>query len=420
MDYSERSLFRKVALFSSSPFDKKRGKKMAVISLSSIPLIMTLGNSMLIPVLPVMKKELGVSSFQISLIITVYSLVAIILIPIAGFLSDHFGRKKVIIPSLIIAAAGGLICGWAAWKAKNPYGLILAGRALKGIGAAGAAPIVMPLVGDMFKNEKDVSSTLGAIETSNTLGKVLSPVLGAFLAGFLWFMPFLIFPVLCVFSIILMAVFIKRGKTEYEPVPFKVFRQRIKKIFKYNGRWLLSIFLNGVIIMFILFGVLFYLSEILEKDYAITNLKKGLFLAIPLGAICISSFVTGKVIKENKVLMKFITLAGMILLTGSIILLTFSEKLWFMISMFIIGGIGIGAGLPCLDSLITDGIRKEQRGTVTSFYNAMRFVGVAAGPPAAAIMMKSLPEGIFYILGGISLLAVFITMFGIRPEKEKA
>lgn len=172
--------------------------------------------------------------------------------------------------------------------------------------------------------------------------------------------------------------------------------------------------------MFILFGVLFYLSEILEKDYAITNLKKGLFLAIPLGAICISSFVTGKVIKENKVLMKFITLAGMILLTGSIILLTFSEKLWFMISMFIIGGIGIGAGLPCLDSLITDGIRKEQRGTVTSFYNAMRFVGVAAGPPAAAIMMKSLPEGIFYILGGISLLAVFITMFGIRPEKEKA
>lgn len=127
---------------------------MAVISLSSIPLIMTLGNSMLIPVLPVMKKELGVSSFQISLIITVYSLVAIILIPIAGFLSDHFGRKKVIIPSLIIAAAGGLICGWAAWKAKNPYGLILAGRALKGIGAAGAAPIVMPLVGDMFKNEK--------------------------------------------------------------------------------------------------------------------------------------------------------------------------------------------------------------------------------------------------------------------------
>ncbi|MDA6365806.1 MFS transporter, partial [Escherichia coli] len=92
---------------------------------------------------------------------TVYSIVAIILIPIAGFLSDHIGRKKVIIPSLLIAGIGGLISGWAAWKMADAYWIILAGRALQGVGAAGAAPIVMPLVGDMFKNDDDVSSSLG-------------------------------------------------------------------------------------------------------------------------------------------------------------------------------------------------------------------------------------------------------------------
>lgn len=59
-----------------------------------------------------------------------------------------------------------------------------------GVGAAGAMPIVLPLVGDMFKSEDDVSSCLGLIETSNTFGKVLSPILGAFLAGFIWFLPF--------------------------------------------------------------------------------------------------------------------------------------------------------------------------------------------------------------------------------------
>src|SRR5579884_47228 len=127
-------------------------QKWAILSISSIPLVMTLGNSMLIPVLPSIEKELSISSFQSSLIITVYSIVAIILIPIAGYLSDHIGRKKVIIPSLIITAIGGFISGWASWKLDS-FWLLLIGRALQGVGAAGAFPIVLPLVGDMFKNE---------------------------------------------------------------------------------------------------------------------------------------------------------------------------------------------------------------------------------------------------------------------------
>ncbi|MGV2516693.1 UNVERIFIED_CONTAM: MFS transporter, partial [Bacillus subtilis] len=54
-----------------------------IIALSSVPLVMTLRNSMLIPVLPMMEKKLSVTSFQGSLIITLYSLVALICIPIA-------------------------------------------------------------------------------------------------------------------------------------------------------------------------------------------------------------------------------------------------------------------------------------------------------------------------------------------------
>lgn len=71
-----------------------KGSKGALIALASIPLIMTLGNSMLLPILPQISKELGVSAFQVSMIITVYGLIAILMIPIAGYLSDRFGRKK--------------------------------------------------------------------------------------------------------------------------------------------------------------------------------------------------------------------------------------------------------------------------------------------------------------------------------------
>ena len=56
--------------------------------------------------------------------------------------------------------------------------MILIGRAIQGIGAAGAMPVVIPCVGDLYKDEKQVSTGLGIIETSNTFGKVLSPILG--------------------------------------------------------------------------------------------------------------------------------------------------------------------------------------------------------------------------------------------------
>ncbi|MBU8877992.1 MFS transporter [Bacillus sp. FJAT-29790] len=400
--------------------DNVKNQKWAILSLASIPLVMTLGNSMLIPVLPAMEKKLNISAFQASMILTVYSIVAILLIPVAGCLSDYVGRKKVIIPSLFIAGIGGLISGWAAWKMDDPYWLILAGRALQGVGAAGAAPIVMPLIGDMFKSDEEVSSSLGMIETSNTFGKVLSPILGAFLAGFIWYLPFFSFPVFCTISILLVLFLVKTPKAKEEPLPFKEFIQNIKNTFKNNGRWLFAIFIIGVILMFVLFGVLFYLSEILEKTYDIKNIKKGFLLAVPLGALCISSYVTGKVIKEKKNLMKWIIFGGSVLLAISVAVLSFSNGMWFMIMLFVFSGIGIGIALPCLDALITVGIEKKERGTITSIYSSMRFIGVAAGPPVIAVLMKNAEKSLFYILSGLAILAVIATFMAIKPDEGEA
>ncbi|XJZ25822.1 MFS transporter [Bacillota bacterium Lsc_1132] len=394
-------------------------QKWAILSLSSIPLVMTLGNSMLIPVLPSMEKKLSISSFQTSMVITVYSIVAILLIPLAGYLSDHIGRKKVIIPSLIIAGIGGLVSGFAAWKINDAYWLILIGRSLQGVGAAGAFPIVLPLVGDMFQSEDDVSSTLGLIETSNTFGKVLSPILGAFLAGFIWFLPFLSFPVFCAISTILMIFFVKCPKTVEKPLPFKQFLTDLKEIFKKKGHWLYAIFFIGGILMFVLFGVLFYLSEIFESEYGIKDLKKGFFLALPLGALCLASFITGKVIKKNKILMKWMILSGIVLVAAAIASLYFSIKLWFIISMFLVAGVGIGIGLPCLDSLITEGIEKEERGTVTSIYSSMRFIGVAAGPPVIALLMKFPHHWIFVVLSSVSVVAGIVTLLAVHPRMQQ-
>ena len=394
--------------------------KGSLIALASIPLIMTLGNSMLIPILPQISKELQISSFQASMLITVYGIVAILLIPIAGYLSDRLGRKVIIIPSLIITGIGGAICGAAIWFGSGSivYWIILAGRFVQGIGAAGAFPIVIPFVGDLFKDEKEISKGLGLIETSNTFGKVLSPILGAAMGMWLWYLPFLSIPVLCAISLLLVIFLVKSPKRKAESKPFKETLAAVKKVLKQEGRWLYAIFATGGICMFLLFGVLSYLSEQLEVKHHLHGVLKGLVLAIPLAALCLSSFITGKKIGKNKTIMKWCSVIGMVLSTTSLFGIGLLSNIYFVIACLVISGSGIGVVLPCTDSLITEGVDKEVRGTVTSLYNSMRFIGVSLGPPAVSLLVNTSHRVMFFVIAGISLVAVILILFAVKPKKK--
>ncbi|MGM8366297.1 MFS transporter [Virgibacillus sp. W0181] len=389
-------------------------KRWAIISLASVPLIMTLGNSMLIPILPIMEKELDISKLQTSFIITVYSLVAIIFIPLAGYLSDRFGRKKVMIPALIIAGLGGLVAGFASWKMESPYTVILLGRILQGIGASGAMPIVLPLVGDMFRNNEEASATLGIIETSNTVGKVLSPILGSLLAAIIWFIPFFSIPVFSVISAAMVLFLIKNKKDdkETEPINLKKYWKLIKDVFDEHRKWLIAVFIIGAILMFILFGFLFYLSSILEDEFHYKGMVKGLLLAIPLLALSVASFVAGRKIKDDLVMMKWVTFVGIVIAGGSVALIPFMSHPIYLLSVFFLCGVGIGIALPSLDALITKSLKQTVRGAITSIYSAMRFIGVAAGPPVIAILMK------YNISWMVSLLTVFALGAGVLAFKN--
>jgi Arabinose efflux permease len=396
-----------------------KNKKLALRSLASIPLISTLANSMLIPVLPSISRELKISSLQVSMLITVYAVAAILLIPVAGYLSDRYGRKTIIIPSLIITAIGGAISGLSAiFLEQSAYWLILLGRLLQGIGAAGAAPIVLPLVGDLFEREQEVSEGLGIIETSNTFGKVLSPIVGATLGMLAWYAPFLAIPLFCAISIVLVAFLVEAPKEPKPQVNLKAFVQSIRTVFREKGRWLYAAFLIGGICMFVVFALLFYLSSTLEDKYRLDGVWKGAVLAIPLATLCMASYVTGKKIGKDKIRMKWVSFAGSVLLTASVLVIGWWENIVYMIAAMVFSGIGIGLLLPCLDAMITEGIEKEKRGTITSFYSSMRFIGVSLGPPAVSLLAQSGHSVLFATIGGICAVTSLLSLFFIRPRES--
>ncbi|WP_051045235.1 MFS transporter [Halalkalibacterium ligniniphilum] len=384
---------------------------------------MTLGNSMLIPILPKLESELGISAFQASLTITIFSITAAIAIPIFGYLSDRFSRKAIIIPALALYGAGGLLAGIAAAWFNSPFMWIMVGRALQGIGAAGTAPIAMALTGDLFKGGEQ-SKVLGVVEASNGFGKVLSPIVGSLLALLVWYGPFWGFPIFVLISLLLTVFFIKEKKNKKEAPPLGTYVKGLFSVFKHEGRWLLTAYLAGATCLFTLFGILFYLSDVLETKHHIDGVKKGAILAIPLLFMMTTSFITGSKIGKNLKRMKKLMILGFLLMTASFATLIFFTSLVPFITILIISSIGTGFVLPCLNSLITGSVGKERRGFVTSLYGSVRFLGVAAGPPIFETLMNWSRTGMFlstacltFLLGFLSFL--FIHVNDQHGSKEK-
>ncbi len=391
---------------------------MTIVAIGSIPLILVLGNSMLIPVLPQMQKELGINQFQVSLVITVFSVAAAVSIPVLGYLSDRFSRKAIIVPALILYGIGGLLAGLATTWFANPYMWIMVGRVMQGIGAAGTAPIAMALTGDLYKGGQQ-SKVLGLVEASNGFGKVISPIIGSLLALLFWYAAFYAFPIFCLFSILLTIFFVKEKKQKKEPPSVGKYIKGLFTIFKNEGRWLFTAYLAGATCLFTLFGILFYLSDVLELQYKIDGVLKGAILAIPLLFMTTTSYITGSKIGKNMPLMKKLILIGTGLMTISFATLVFFESLVPFISILVISSIGTGLVLPCLNSLITGSVNAAKRGFVTSLYGSVRFLGVAIGPPIFGWLMNWSRTGMFLATASLTLVVGLLCLALIHVKKKK-
>jgi ACDE family multidrug resistance protein len=363
--------------------EENRSWWVVLLSISFIPLLMVLGNSMLIPVLPEIRSALNISQLQVSLLITLFSVPAGIVIPISGILSDRFGRKKVMIPSLLLYGAGGVLAGIS--STAGSYLLMLTGRILQGIGAAGTAPIAMALVSDLYREERR-SKALGILEASNGMGKVLSPIFGSLLALIVWYAVYFAFPVLVIPAVIALWIFVKEPQRTEAIPPIAQYKNHLVKIWKRQGKWMIVAFLAGAVTLFILFGVLFYLSDILEAIYRIDGILKGLILAIPLLAMSSTSYWTGGHIRQKTRRMRLFIAGGLFSISLAMAVIPFFSNTYVLLGLLVLIGIGSGLVLPSLNTLITSAVGSDERGIVTSLYGSVRFLGVAIGPPVFGLL----------------------------------
>src|SRR5690349_6053858 len=149
---------------------KPRSSTLVVLFLSLGGLAFAVLQSLVAPALPVIGKDLGASTEDISWVLTAYLLAASVLTPILGKLGDMVGKRRMMLIVLVILGAGTLLAALA----PNLAVLIVA-RTLQG--AAGAIlPLSIGIVRDELPRER-VGVTVGLLSAIFGIGAGLGIVL---------------------------------------------------------------------------------------------------------------------------------------------------------------------------------------------------------------------------------------------------
>ncbi len=153
-----------------TPFERR-----ASIGLASIYGLRMLGLFIILPIFALYAEKLpgGESHFLIGVALGAYGLTQAILQIPAGWMSDRYGRKPIIVIGLLLFAAGSFIAA-----AADDIYWIIAGRVIQGAGAINAA--VMALTADLTREEhrtKAMAMIGMTIGVTFSLSMVLSPLL---------------------------------------------------------------------------------------------------------------------------------------------------------------------------------------------------------------------------------------------------
>ena len=437
-------------------------RKYLVFFIAGVSILMYAIDATVISVaFPNFTKELHASVLLSAWTISIYFIAVTMTMPLAGNLSDSFGRKKVFLFSLLVFTGSSLACGFA----SSIYALI-AFRFFQGIGGACFLPTASGIASDFFPESRETA--IGLLSSIFGVGFVVGPNLGGWIVSqYSWRYVFYINVPIGAALICLTMMLLKKSK--------KVTRPRVDFIgigLMSSSLLLLLLGLNlvgerpsavsmilaGILVLISFFlGICFLKQEkrahapiidtkLLEsRAFVAANVSNlivgmtsmGLFSFIPLYSISVHKFSTlmsGMILTPRSLAMTvtsaatsfllrrlgyrwpmvigFITMGlGIILLTPGLLLTSAGGALGGVIGTFSIimflNGISAGMVFPSANNACIE-LMPEKVGTIVGLRNMFRNIGGALAISLITFVLHLSPDAF------TGFMIVFIS-FGIMP-----
>lgn len=346
----------------------------------SLTLVAVMGVSTITPVLPDIREDLGLTNQQVGYLIVFFSLPGIILTPLLGIFADRYGRKKVLVPSLLLFALAGFTCFFL-----RTYEWILFFRVLQGAGAASLGSLNTTLIGDIYaKGER--AKVMGYVASVLSIGTATYPAIGGAMALLGWYYPFLL-PLLAL--PVAWAILYKLNNPE--PEKHEGFRSYMHEALQsIKSARVIALFVSSFVVFVILFGgYLTYLPLLMSDRFDASSLEIGLILTTMSLVTAITSAFLGKIntfINEKNAL-----LIGFTAYVISFSIIPFMPSAGWLILPVTIFGAGHGINFPSIQSQLTKLAPLRYRGMFMSFNGMVLRLGQTTGP---------IIIGWFYLFGG--------------------
>lgn len=346
-------------------------ERKGTFSIAGIYMMRMMGLFMIMPVFALYAENLdGVTPMLIGVALGIYGLtMAALQIPF-GWLSDRFGRKKIITIGLILFAIGSVVAAMA----DSIWGVIF-GRALQGSGAIAAA--MMALLADLTHEDNRLKAmgTVGvSIGFSFTLAMVLGPLLNRYIGvdGIFW-----VTAGMALVSMFILHVLVPKPEHSHRHRDVEANPASFRQVLS-NGQLLRLD--AGILIQHAIMTAMFIALPHMLRDHLHLPTESHPWLYLPVMLLSFVVMVPLIIIAEKKKKMKGVFLLAVGLMIGSEVMLgVLHDSLWTVglgLLIFFIAFNVLEASLP---SLISRMAPVDARGTAMGVYSTSQFFGAFVG-----------------------------------------
>lgn len=380
--------------------------KKAILLLMSVQFFVYLGFGIIIPILPEVILQQGLSEVHVGGLLTVYALASFFTAPLWGALSDRTGRKKLILIGLIGFSLSFFL--FALFIENLP--LLYASRVVGGIFSGALYTAVTGFVADMT-DEENRNKYMGLLGMSIGLGFIFGPAIGGVLGNVSLQLPFLASGTLTLLLMVYAGIILKEPERRGQANKRAILPKGGATLWQYRIRYL---FLFSFMVTFLLAGLestfqLFQISKI-----EITPLQLGyLFMASGFVDAAIQGGVVRRV--KNGTETKWIIGAQIVTALGLFLIPFTSSLFWagFALSVFTAGNALARTVLVSLTTKESGGKYGTAAGMTYSMDNMGRIIG-----PLLFTWIFTQEAGNMYFISAILAVLSIALIFAFRKSAK--
>src|SRR5436190_3664012 len=416
---------------------------LAILTLAGIAY--ALQQTMVIPALPTLQRDLDTTTTWVTWVLTVFLLVASVATPILGKLGDQYGKERVLLISLLLFLAGsvGAALAWNIW-------VLIAWRALQGAGAA-VFPLSYGIIRDEFPREK-VGMAIGLVSAVFGIGGGFGIVLsGLIVDNMSWRWLFIVGAANIAAAAVLVQRFVPESPIKSpSPVDFLgatllsgglvamlvaltegeawgwtsrrivllavlsaafllawgIAELRVAEpmvdMRMLAGRQVLFTNLTAIVAGFAMFGSFVLVPNLVEIPHGLSSsvqrlvgfgfdasvTKAGLYLLPSSFALLFAGPLAGLI--GRRVSSKWPLALGLVFVSAAAASLAFlNDRPWEILAAMPVLGIGVGFAFAAMATLITEAVRPSETGVATGMNTVMRTVGGVIGGQVGAALLAA-------------------------------